>query len=110
MFISPTPMGQPGHCLASGRIEDKEGFLIFNDDNGGQLMFSGGAMRDALKMFGHATKEEWQALNEENAQLVAIVEQLKAELAEANKIVAAVDVLESKDFRLRKKPGPKVAA
>ena len=110
MFISQTPMGQPGHCIASGRIEDKEGFLILNDDQGGVLMFSGGAMRDALKLFGHFTKEEWQALNEENAVLLAELQQAKAELQEAREYVHAIDVLESEGFRTRKKPGPKVSA
>jgi hypothetical protein len=56
-------------------------------------------------LVGLPSREELESVVSERDRLVRELEECRAALDSAERLVEAVDVLESRDFRARKKPG-----
>lgn len=65
------------------------------------------ACEELGKFAGFVPAAVLDAAAEANVGLLARIEQLEAELADAEAVVSAIDVIESRDFRARKRPGRK---
>jgi hypothetical protein len=63
------------------------------------------AIREACKLLGWASPEEHVALQHHAAELAGRVAELEDQLTEAERFADAIDVIESKQFRARKKTG-----
>lgn len=70
-----------------------------------RLYISEPAAREMAEMVGMVPRGELKQAQAEITRLLAEREQLKAEVRELERVTQAIDVLESKDFRARKKPG-----
>lgn len=91
-------IGQTADC----RWVDTGQSLGFDDD---RVYLSEPAIVDAAKLLGHPSVEEYTAVVHERDRLFARVTELEDELTEASRMVDAIDVIESADFRARKKAG-----
>jgi hypothetical protein len=63
------------------------------------------AVREMARMLGMPDRGEFRQMRRERDQLAAELEQAREELVEFERVQQAIDVLESKDFRARRKPG-----
>lgn len=63
------------------------------------------AVEEAARLLGFVSAGEHRALRLECDELRSRVEQLEVELVEKNRHLDAIDLLESKGFTARKKPG-----
>lgn len=100
----------PHHCVVypqHGQVQ-REGYV----DTGVQLTVmdphvyvSVVAVKDMAALIGLPRVEEFEAVVGERDRLARELEECRAALDSAERLVEAVDVLESRDFRARKKPG-----
>jgi hypothetical protein len=108
---------RPMRCAALPYIGQNhpDGFI----DTGSELIggwdnhvyISVAALREMARLINWVPPGELKAAERENEQLRAELKLAKAELEEAQRVIAAVDVIESEGFRARKKSGrPKVEA
>lgn len=94
----------PGHCIATLRTEDKKGFvdtLLTPAVIDPRVYLSVSYIEDVARGLG---------MEYPKGQRDDDVEDLKRQLAEAEKALEAVDVMESAGFVARKKPGRKTSA
>lgn len=63
------------------------------------------AVEQCAQFIGYPTREEHAQALEDVASLRAELEQCKAALDSAERIIESIDVIESRDFRARKKTG-----
>lgn len=63
------------------------------------------AIREMAALVGLPSREELESVVGERDRLARELEECRAALDAAERLVEAVDVLESRDFRARKKPG-----
>lgn len=98
----------PGHCIATMADTDPKGFvdtLLTPALVDPRVYLSVSWIEECARKLGMEYASE-----SESAALEARVEQLEAELADADKRLEAIDVMESAGFTARKKPGRKPAA
>lgn len=62
-------------------------------------------LREVIKFLGWPTHDDHERVTMERDELAERVAQLEADLTEERRITNAIDVLESRDFRARKKAG-----
>ena len=67
------------------------------------------AVLEAAKLFGFPTPAEYESVVAERDELEARVEELEREASGLQEAFDAIDVLASRDFRARKKPGKRPA-
>jgi hypothetical protein len=91
-------IGQTADC----RWIDTGNDLGFDND---RVYLSEPAVQDAAKLLGYPTVEEHAEAVAELSRALARVEDLETELKEANQYLDSIDVLASRDFVARKKPG-----
>lgn len=70
-----------------------------------RLYLSELAVREMSELFGHPTADEHTLTQAENEALRARVADLEADIKEYDRRFTAIDVLESSDFRARRKAG-----
>jgi hypothetical protein len=63
------------------------------------------AVKEMARQLGMPDKGEFRQVLEERDRLLSQLEQAREELVEFERVQQAIDVLESKDFRARRKPG-----
>jgi hypothetical protein len=63
------------------------------------------AIREAIRLLDWATPEEHDALKRQTAELAHRVMELEEQLTEMEGVVGAIDVIESADFRARRRAG-----
>lgn len=98
----------PHRCAVTLRADDPDGFVDTGTVLHGwdpQVYVSYQGFKHLCKAFDSPTREEATVLREEVTVLRAEVDRLTAELGEERRVTDAIDVLESKDFRARRKPG-----
>jgi hypothetical protein len=109
--LQEKPKGRPGTCaVIPGRATDPEGFVATGHIVPGwdpEMTFSAAGIKQLANVIGLPSKEAHQALKEERDVLQARVEQLEAENEELSRFADAIDTIESRDFRARKRPGRK---
>ena len=111
----PHPYDGPAHCLMTGNLSDKLGFLRFKTACDGAL----GPVHHHIAVsaliaeieehpyLGFVKREALEAAEAEVAELTERVAELEQENNELALETGAIDLLESKGYRARKKPGPK---
>lgn len=111
MDIVPYPDMPPGQCIASLRSDDPEGFidtrLTPSLDGDHRIYVSVGWVKEMAGKLGMRSREEYEALEREVELLEQRVFEVEDELAQVDAVVDAIDVIESRDFRARRKPGRK---
>ena len=70
-----------------------------------RLYLSEAAVKDMSREFGHPSADEHATALAENAALKARLEDLEADMKEYDRRFQAIDILESADFRARRKAG-----
>ena len=98
----------PGQCIATMSHDDPKGFvdtLLTPAVVDPRVYLSVSYVEEIARKLGMEYADEAKA-----AALEARVEQLEAELVEADKRIEAIDVMESAGFTARKRPGRKPAA
>lgn len=63
------------------------------------------AVEQCAQFIGYPSKAEHEAAVARVAQLERELDDARTALAEADRLIEAIDVIESRDFRARKKPG-----
>lgn len=111
MRLVDKPDGRPFCCAAFphiGQTHENTQWV----DTGNEMVavdphiyLSDHAIREAIRVLGWATPEEHAALQHQAAELAGRVAELEDQLTEAERFADAIDVIESREFRARKKPG-----
>lgn len=109
MFIVDRPLIQPGMCVISGKTTSEAGFIdlgpYFYPDP--HLYLEVDATIDlARNLLGMVSQAEYAELEAKLDKAESDLERAQAEVVEAQRYLDAIDILESKDFRSRRKPGP----
>lgn len=95
----------PGRCMLSGRGDGP--FIDLNRDfdldHQGRIYLRVKVAQDIGRVVGMATKGEHDALRDELAAATARVTELEAELATAIQELDAVELLENRGFRIRRR-------
>lgn len=105
------PSEVPGRCMFFPQlIADPDGFYIGMDLDGltpGRMRacISVRGVREIARGEGMVDKADLDAALGESESLRARVAELEAELSEHEVVLGAIDALESKEFRARKRPG-----
>jgi hypothetical protein len=109
--IVPHPTLTPSQCLLTKKagIPCIDLMRDFDFDHQGRMYLSVSAAMDLGRLVGLVAPEKLEALESENASLTSELDQLRAELEVARAQLSAIDVIESADFRARKKAGRKAA-
>jgi hypothetical protein len=97
----------PGHCIATMADQDPKGFvdtLLTPALVDPRVYLSVSWIEECARKLGMEYEDDRKA-----AALEARVEELELELAEADKRIEAIDVMESAGFTARKRPGRKPA-
>lgn len=101
---------RPHHCVVFPHLgtDHRDGYV----DTGNEISaidphayVSVAAVVEMAKLIGYPTREEHAAAVGEVARLGAELEQSAAALADAERALDAIDALESRGFRERRKPG-----
>lgn len=101
---------RPHHCFVFPHLgaNHAKGFI----DTGNDLTcidphayLSIEAVEQCAQFIGYPTREEHAAAVDRVAVLEAELAQVRAALDEADRVIEAIDVIESRDFRARKKAG-----
>jgi hypothetical protein len=107
VILVEKPVHQPARCAVLGRGEDAEGFI----DTGSHIncidphvYVSVGAVKLMAQKIGLALQEEQKELQSQVTLLAAENELLKSQIADANKELDAIAILEPR-FKSKKKPG-----
>lgn len=114
MQIVDRPEVYPGHCIVNLSSEDAGGFidtLLTPAAVDPRVYVSRQAVIDMGRLFGFPTPEETQALSEALESATKHVDQLEAELAEADRYAEAAEYTLKATFgsdqKIRAKPGRK---
>ena len=106
----PEAVVRPGRCAVFPQIggAHEKGYFDTGSEMPGfdnHVYVSVVAVEEMARILGWTPPDDRMELEARAAGLAAEVERLTEELAEADKFAHAVDVLESRDFRARRKPG-----
>jgi hypothetical protein len=109
------PVLRPSHCAVFPfRAEDPDGFVDTGSELPGfdnRVYVSAAAVREMAKLLGFPSPEEHSRVLGELERLRGEVERLEGEVREYDRRFEAIDVLESADFRARRRVGrPRKAA
>lgn len=101
---------RPGRCAVIPTIPGNhvDGFFDTGSEMPGfdnHIYVSLVAVREMARKLNWVSPETYQEALDQVAALERQIKDLEADLLEADKFASAVDVLESRDFRARKKPG-----
>lgn len=111
MRLQPKAPGKPGTCaVIPGRATDPEGFVQTGHIVPGwdpEMCFSVAGVKQLANVIGLPSRDAHREVVEERDALKARVEQLEAENQELATAFDAIDALESKGLRARRKPGRK---
>lgn len=104
------PVFSPHTCVVLGKGDDPRGWLDLGNVRTSQpdprAYLSHGGVLTAAKEFGY----DLLALQQEADRAVQLereLEQARAEISELEQFAQAIDVIESREFRARRKPGRK---
>lgn len=111
MRIVDRPALRPMRCAAipyigathNGKFIDTGSEMTGGFDN--RVYISDVAVGDMARMLGFVAKGEHRQMADRVAQLEAELERAHAEIADLERVQQAIDVLESKGYRSRRKPG-----
>lgn len=92
---------QLGQCQREGYVDTGSTVTVMDP----RVYISVCAVKDMAALIGLPRVEEFEAVVGERDRLARELEECRAALDSAERLVEAVDVLESRDFRARKKPG-----
>jgi hypothetical protein len=116
LFLVDRPTIPPGHCIVNHSSEDPGGFIDLGQSAliDPRIYLSRQAVIDAGRMFGFPTPEEHDDLIATVEKLSRLVEDLEAQLAEADKYAEAAEytlrATFGDDTKIRQKPGRKAKA
>jgi hypothetical protein len=108
-FVDKAP-GRPGVCAVFPQFggQHDRGYLQTGTVLPGwdpEIVISVQAVEEMVRQLGWPTVQDHADAVAELERALARVEHLEADLEEANRTLTAIDVIESKDFRARKKAG-----
>lgn len=111
MRIVERPAIRPMRCAVlpyvgathPGSFIDSGSELIGGFDN--RVYISDVAVGEMARMYGYVSRGEHRSALARVAELEAELEAARAEIVELERFQQAIDVIESRDFRSRKKPG-----
>lgn len=108
-FVDKAP-GKPGTCAVFPQFggQHVRGYIATGTVLPGwdpEIVISVQAVEEMVRQLGWPTVQEHADAVAELERALARVEHLEADLTEANRIVDAIDAIESADFRARKKAG-----
>ena len=100
----------PHHCVVYPHLGAKqvEGYVDTGNDLtciDPHIYLSVVAVREMAKLIGLPDAQEHEAAVARVEQLERDLDEARSALAEADRLIEAIDVIESRDFRARKKPG-----
>lgn len=109
LLIVPRPEHVPGHCVLSLKSEDPEGFIdtglnpsmAFADDMDPHIYASVSVVKEWARKLGMVDPAD--PLELDNLRRECLL--LRDQLADADKRLDAIDLLESAGYTQRKKPG-----
>lgn len=111
MRLERGPKGRPGTCaVIPGKAADPAGFVTTNTVLGGwdpQICVSVTGVRELMRVCEFPSPEAHQEVVAERDALLTQVAELEGEIGRLEAFADAVDVIESRDFRARRKPGRK---
>lgn len=108
-FVERAPV-RPHHCAVIPHLgaNHKDGYI----DSGNEMScidphiyVSVVAVREMARLIGDPSREEFEAATARVAQLEEELAAAKDALDSAERFIEAIDAIESRDFRARKKPG-----
>lgn len=111
MFLVESATLRPALCMFT---KSAKGPFIdlgrdFDFDHDGRIYIRVEYARELGRFVGLTDPEDVEALRVELDSALAEVAHLEEELAQADGVIDAIDVIESRDFRSRKRPGRRPA-
>ena len=104
----PRPVHPPHVCALTLRGEDPDGFFTTNTEIRGldpKAYICASVVRDMARDLGWFSGEQYAGVVAELEQHERTIDDLRQQLAEADRQLDAIDVLESANYTARKKPG-----